>query len=117
MACEFVCRGYKVLTGGTDNHLFLIDMTLIDLNGRQVEQLLESVDIFVNRNAIPFDTQPPLHPSGIRIGTPAITTMGAQEKDVLYIVDLIDRAIKNRDDQKVLELIKAEVHELMAALL
>jgi len=113
MAQEFVHRGYKVLTDGTDNHMFLIDMMPTGLNGRQIEQLLESVDIFVNRNAIPFDTQPPLHPSGIRIGSPAITTMGADENDVQLIVDLIDRTIKNRDDQKKIEHIKKEVYLLM----
>ena len=117
MAHEFVSRGYKVLTDGTDTHLFLIDMTSTGLNGRQVEQLLESIDIFVNRNAIPFDTQPPLHPSGIRIGTPAITTMGADEDDVVSIVDMIDCAIKNHDDQKKLERIKIEVHLLMQNLI
>ncbi len=110
----FVARGYNVLTGGTDNHMLLIDILATGMNGRQVEQLLESVDIFVNRNAIPFDTQPPLHPSGIRLGTPAITTMGAQEKDMRLFVDVIDRAIQSRDDQKKLEQIKKQVHELMA---
>ena len=117
MAQEFISRGYKILTEGTDTHLFLIDMTPTGLNGRQVEQLLESVDIFVNRNAIPFDTQPPLHPSGIRIGTPAITTMGATEKEVRSIVALIDRTIKNCDNQENLGLIKNEVHQLMSFLL
>jgi glycine hydroxymethyltransferase len=116
MAQEFIDRGYKVITSGTDNHLFLIDLTPTGLNGRQVEQLLEQVNIFVNRNAIPFDTKPPLHPSGIRIGTAAMTTMGAQEKDVVAIVDFIDRAIKHRDNQDQLNLIKQQVHEFMTSL-
>ncbi len=116
MAQEFIVRGYSVITGGTDNHMFLIDLTNKNLNGRQVEQVLESVDIFVNRNAIPFDSQPPLHPSGIRIGSPAITTKGAQEKDVRLIVELIDRAIQNRDDQQILAQIKEDAHQFMASL-
>ncbi|MBV8661361.1 MAG: serine hydroxymethyltransferase [Candidatus Dependentiae bacterium] len=113
MAQEFVDRGYHVLTNGTDNHMLLIDITSTGLNGRQVEQLLESVNIFINRNAIPFDTQPPLHPSGIRIGTPAITTMGAQEDDIRLIVALIDRAIQHRDDQKSLDIIAQQVEKFM----
>lgn len=113
MAQEFIARGYNVLTGGTDNHMLLIDVMPTGMNGRQVEQLLESVDVFVNRNAIPFDTQPPLHPSGIRIGTPAITTLGAQEKDARSIVDCIDRAIKNHDNQDALGQIKKQVHQFM----
>ena len=116
MTQEFVARGYKVLTDGTDTHLFLIDLTSTGLNGRQVEQLLEPLNIFVNRNAIPFDTQPPLHPSGIRIGTPAITTMGATEKDVVSIVDMIDYAIKNRESEKILVQIKKDVHDFMLKL-
>jgi glycine hydroxymethyltransferase len=116
MAQEFTARGYQVITGGTDNHMLLIDVTSTGLNGRQVEQLLESVDIFVNRNAIPFDSQPPLHPSGIRIGTPAITTMGFKEKESRSIVELIDRVIKNRENQEVLEQIKNEVHHDMMTL-
>lgn len=113
MVQEFVARGYNVITGGTDNHMFLIDMTAVEMNGRQVEQLLESVDIFVNRNAIPFDTQPPLHPSGIRIGTAAISTKGANEQDVRIIVDCIDHAIKHAADEAILQQIKKQVHVFM----
>lgn len=113
MAQMFMSLGYKVLTGGTDNHLFLIDVLPTGMNGRQVEQVLESVDIFINRNAIPFDTQPPLHPSGIRIGTPAITTLGADEKDVCLIASLIDQAIKNYDKPEALENIKHQVRQFM----
>lgn len=116
MAQEFIARGYNVLTGGTDNHMVLIDVMPTGMNGRQVEQLLESVDIFINRNAIPFDTQPPLHPSGIRLGSPAITTRGAKEHDIRIIVDLIDRAIQYRDDQEKLDQIKQRVHEMTRCL-
>jgi len=116
MAQEFVDRGYNVITGGTSNHMFLIDMSSTGLNGRQVEKILESVDVFVNRNTVPFDQNPPLHPSGIRIGTPAITTLGAQEKDTVFIVDLIDRAIKNHTNDQILQQIKKEAHRFMTNL-
>lgn len=94
MAQAFMDKGYNVITGGTDNHMFLLDMRPTGLNGRQVEQLLESSHIFVNRNAIPFDTQPPLHPSGIRIGTPTITTQNADEDECRKIVTQIDEIIQ-----------------------
>lgn len=116
-AQECMRLGYRVLTGGTDNHMFLIDVQSIGLNGRQVEEILESVDIFVNRNAIAFDRQPPLSPSGIRIGTAAITTCRAQESDMITIIHLIDRAIKNCNQPQVLDSIKHEVHAFMAQLL
>ncbi len=96
MAQEFMRRGYRVITGGTDNHLFLIDVTPTGLDGRQVEQLLEAENIFVNRNAIPFDTKPPLHPSGIRIGTAAMTTRGMTEQQAIVIVAQIDAIIQRQ---------------------
>jgi len=117
MSQEFINYGYKVIADGTDNHMFLIDMTSTGLNGRKIEKLLEGLDIFVNRNTVPFDKNPPLHPSGIRIGTPAITTMGAKEKDVLLIVHMIDRAIKNFEDEPALLQIKGQTKEFMANLL
>jgi len=116
MAQEFIAKKYNVITGGTDNHLFLIDATSTGLHGRQIEQALESVDIFVNRNMIPFDTASPLRPSGIRIGTSAITTIGADENDVKLIVSLIDRVIKNHEDQDLLLQVKKEVHGFMKRL-
>lgn len=113
MAQEFMTRGYHVITGGTDNHMVLIDVTSIGLDGRQVEKILESIAIFVNRNAIPFDSKPPLHPSGIRLGTPAITTMGAQQDDIKIIVALIDQALKNYENQNIMTDLKKQVHESM----
>jgi len=112
MAQEFVQRGYRVITGGTDNHMMIIDVTSTGMNGRQIEQLLESIGVFVNRNAIPFDILPPLHPSGIRIGTPAITTIGMKKIQARSIVEIIDRAIKNHDNQQVLEQLKFAVLEV-----
>lgn len=113
MGQAFLDKGYNVLTGGTDNHMILIDLSATGLDGRQAEQLLEFVGIFVNRNAIPFDSKPPLHPSGIRLGSPAITSRGAQEKDMPYIVDLIDQALKNGQNQEILEQVKQQVHVFM----
>lgn len=89
MAQSFIKLGYEVVSGGTDTHLFLIDVRPLGLTGKQAEQILEAVGIFVNRNAIPFDTSSPLLGGGIRIGTAAITTRGAIEKDCEQIVDLI----------------------------
>jgi len=113
MAQEFIARGYNVVTGRTDNHMILIDVTSTGLDGRQVEKLLESIGIFVNRNTIPFDSKPPLHPSGIRLGTPAITTMGAMQEDIKKIIALIDRALKNYNDQNVIADLKDQVRDFM----
>lgn len=90
MAKEFIDMGYRVVSGGTDNHLFMIDLSHLNINGKKAEQILESVGIFVNRNTIPFDKQPPMLGSGIRIGTAAITARGACQDDVVMIAHVID---------------------------
>ncbi len=113
MAEEFVSMGYKVLTGGTDNHLFLIDvLSSRNITGMACQKLLESVNITANRNSIPFDTQKPYVSSGIRIGTPAMTTRGFTEKEFVAIAHFIDEAIKAKDDLKRLDEIKEEVTRL-----
>ncbi|MCX5923370.1 MAG: serine hydroxymethyltransferase [Candidatus Dependentiae bacterium] len=94
MAQSFVKLGYQVISGGTDTHLFLIDVRPFDLTGKQVEQILEKAEIFVNRNAIPLDTNSPLLAGGIRIGTAAVTTRGATAKDCEQIVDLIHTVLQ-----------------------
>lgn len=94
MAQEFKNRGYKIISGGTDNHMFLVDVSSLGLTGKKVEELLESVLIFVNRNLIPFDTKSATVCSGIRIGTAAITTRGALENDAITIVALIDQILQ-----------------------
>jgi len=94
MAQEFKNLGYRVVSGGTDNHMFLLDVSHVGLTGKQVEKILEKVGIFVNRNMIPFDTQSPIHGSGIRIGTAAISTLGASKKDAIEIVHLIDKTLR-----------------------
>lgn len=92
MCSEFNSRGYNIITGGTDNHLFLLDLRNKGVNGARAEKILEYVNIYVNKNTIPGDVSA-LNPSGIRIGTPAITTIGANSKDVVKIVDFIDSAL------------------------
>lgn len=93
MAQEFEKRGYRIISGGTDNHMFLIDLSHLDITGKKAEKVLESVGIFVNRNTIPFDTKPPMQGSGIRIGTSAMTTRRATEQDALQVVDIIDQVL------------------------
>lgn len=114
MAEEFVSKGYKVISGGTDNHMMLIDLRSKNLSGKQAEEALGKADITVNKNMVPFDTKSPFVTSGIRIGTPAITTRGLKESDMKYIVDLIDEAITHFEDDAVLETIGKKVNELMS---
>lgn len=100
MAKAFTDLGYRIVSGGTDTHLFLVDVK--EFTGRAVEQALGKCNIIVNRNSIPFDTLSPMVTSGIRIGTPAITTRGFKEKDAVQIVHWIDEIIKRRDDEAFL---------------
>lgn len=112
MAQALVERGYKVISGGTDNHLMLIDMRPKNLTGKVAEEALVRAEITVNKNMVPFDTQSPMVTSGIRIGTPAVTTRGMKEKDVVKIVDLIDEALKKPTDEKHLKNVKQKVKRL-----
>lgn len=113
MADEFIDMKYEVLTGGTDNHLFLIDVLKSKgITGMEAQKLLESINITANRNSIPFDTQKPYISSGIRIGTPAMTTRGYKEKEFITIAHYIDDAIKHREDLKYLSSLKEKVIEL-----
>lgn len=116
MAQCFIDRGYKVVSGGTDNHCFLIDLRtkFPDLNGKEVENALGEADITVNKNMVPFDTRPPMQASGIRIGTPAITTRGIKESEIEIIVDLIDRVISNINNDQIKKEVKKEVNKLMS---
>src|SRR5690606_838836 len=86
MAAAFVAKGYRIISGGTDNHLMLIDLRSKNLTGKQAEEALIKADITINKNMVPFDTQSPFVTSGMRIGTPAITTRGLKEKDVVKVV-------------------------------
>lgn len=112
MATALVERGYKVISGGTDNHLMLIDMRPKNLTGKVAEEALVRAEITVNKNMVPFDTQSPMVTSGIRIGTPAVTTRGMKEKDVVKIVDLIDEALTKPTDEKHLKRVKQKVTRL-----
>ena len=111
----FVDKGYKVISGGTDNHLMLIDLRtkFPDITGKQVENTLVKADITVNKNMVPFDSRSPFQTSGLRVGTPAITTRGLKEEHMPQIVELIDEVISNIENEKVLESVKSRVHKLM----
>lgn len=116
MSEAFMSHGYKVVSDGTDNHSMLIDLRTKteDITGKQVEKILEEADITVNKNMVPFDSRSPFQTSGIRVGTPAITTRGLTEEFMAEIVRLVDRVIMNIDDRQVIEEVKHNVHELMA---
>jgi glycine hydroxymethyltransferase len=113
MASTFVEKGYRIISGGTDNHLMLIDLRSKNLTGKQAEEALIQADITINKNMVPFDTQSPMVTSGMRIGTPAVTSRGLMEKDVAKIVDLMDEALQKPDDQKHLKSIKRKVNRFM----
>jgi glycine hydroxymethyltransferase len=113
MADAFVAKGYKIISGGTDNHLMLIDLRSKNLTGKIAEESLIKADITINKNMVPFDTQSPMVTSGMRIGTPAITTRGFKEKDVVKVVELIDEALKKPEDEKHLKAVKRKVNTMM----
>jgi len=118
MAEEFVKRGYKVISGGTDNHSMLIDLRtkVPEITGKQVENTLVKADITVNKNMVPFDSRPPMQTSGLRVGTPAITTRGLKEEDMRTIVEMIDTVITNIEDEDLILRVKKQVNEMMADL-
>ena len=115
MANEFLKKGYKIISGGTENHCMLIDLRNKNITGKDAENALVKADITANKNMVPFDTQSPFITSGIRLGTPAITTRGVKENMIPVIVDLIDKVIVNYEDEKVLSEVKNEVNKLMSA--
>ena len=100
-------RGFKIVSGGTDNHLMLVDLQNLDLTGKEVEKLLDSVHITANKNTVPNDPKSPFVTSGIRLGTPAITTRGAKEEDMIVIADAIKAAVIDKDEEKAKELVKS----------
>ena len=113
MAEEFIKRDYKIISGGTDNHMMLIDLRNKNISGKDAELALVKADITANKNMVPFDDKSPFVTSGIRFGTPAITTRGLKETDMIYIVELIDLVINNYDNDKVLNEVRSKVNELM----
>lgn len=112
-AKAFVDLGYKIISGGTDNHLMLIDLRSKNISGKQAENALVKADITVNKNMVPFDDKSPFVTSGMRIGTSAITTRGAKEKDIVKMVSLIDKVIMQHENEKVLATVKKSVNQLM----
>ena len=114
MAQAFVKRNYHLISGGTDNHMMLIDLRNKNITGKDAENALVKADITVNKNMVPFDTQSPFVTSGIRVGTPAITTRGMKESDMETIVALIDEVINNYNDDTKLEAIAQKVNKLMS---
>lgn len=113
MAEEFIKRGYKVISGGTDNHSMLIDLRSKNITGKVAENALVLADITVNKNMVPFDDKSPFVTSGIRVGTSAITTRGIKEKEIPVIVDLIDRVLSDPENEKVIATVRAKVNTLM----
>ena len=114
MAEALVAKGYKVISGGTDNHMMLIDLRNKDITGKDAENALVKADITVNKNMVPFDDKSPFVTSGIRVGTAAVTTRGLKEADMATIVDLIDEVINNYEDEAVLEAVAEKVNALMS---
>ncbi len=109
LADELTKRGFKLVTGGTDNHLMLIDLSNKQVLGAEAETALGKAGITVNKNTVPFDPRPPFSPSGIRLGTPALTTRGMKEREMLQIADWIDQAISRHEDNKHLASLKKEI--------
>ncbi|MFH1326028.1 MAG: serine hydroxymethyltransferase [Candidatus Falkowbacteria bacterium] len=112
LASELQSHGFKIISDGTDNHLIVVDMTSKNINGREAEQLLDKVGISTSRSTIPFDLLPPFKASGVRLGTPAITTRGMKEAEVKQVASWINEVINNRDNTEKLEQIKEEVKTL-----
>jgi len=115
MADEFMKRGYKVVSGGTDNHSMLIDLRtkFPDITGKKVENTLVQAHITINKNMVPFDHRSPFSTSGLRVGTPAITTRGMKEEHMPKIVEFVDRIISNIEDEAIIEQVGKEVNEMM----
>jgi len=110
LAEELLRNGFKLVTGGTDNHLIMIDMPAsFDMSGRDAQDVLDKIGLTANCNSIPDDKLPPFRPSGLRLGTPAITTRGLKEDDMIKIADWMKQAITNHDDEKILQKLKQEV--------
>jgi glycine hydroxymethyltransferase len=112
LAAGVAKHGYRIVSGGTDNHLMLVDLRPKEINGKEAQEVLDRAGITVNKNAIPFDTYPIFKPGGIRIGTPAVTTRGMKEEEMLEIADLLAEALQNRADESGLERVRGKVLEL-----
>src|ERR1700751_3555286 len=112
LAAGLAKHGYRIVSGGTDNHLMLVDLRPKDLNGKEAQETLDRAGITVNKNAIPFDTSSPFKPGGIRVGTPAVTTRGMKEEEMLEIAELVAEALNNRTDGGALDNVRQKVLNL-----
>jgi glycine hydroxymethyltransferase len=115
LAAAVADTGFRIVSGGTDNHLFMADVFSKGITGRDAEKMLENASITVNKNTIPFDQNKPMVASGVRIGTPAVTTRGLREGEMPVVADLIARALESGGDAAVLEKVAGEVRELCRA--
>lgn len=113
MANAFVEKGYHVISNGTDNHSMLIDLRSKDITGKAAEKALELADITVNKNMVPFDDQSPFVTSGMRVGTPALTTRGLNEEDMKRVVDYMDKVLSNPNNEQITNAVKAEINDWM----
>jgi glycine hydroxymethyltransferase len=113
MAKAFVAKGYGIISGGTDNHLMLIDLRNKNITGKKAQETLDRAHITLNKNAVPFDDKSPFVTSGIRIGVPAVTTRGMKEEHMQPVVDMIDKVLMNIDDETLVKKTAGEVHEFM----
>lgn len=113
MAKAFVDKGYNIISGGTDNHLMLIDLRNKNITGKKAQETLDKAHITLNKNAVPFDDKSPFVTSGIRVGVPAITTRGMKEKYMATVVELIDRVLMNIEEASVIKKVSGDVHDLM----
>ena len=114
MANEFIKKGYNIISNGTDNHMMLIDLRNKDIDGKSAEYALGVADITVNKNMVPFDDKSPFVTSGIRVGTAAVTTRGLDADDMVKIVNFIDEAIMNHDNEDKLKEIGSNVNSMMS---
>ncbi len=113
MAKAFIEKDYQIISGGTDNHLMLIDLRNKNITGKKAQETLDKAHITLNKNAVPYDDKSPFVTSGIRVGVPAITTRGMKEADMQTVVDLIDRVLSNIDDETVIAAVKTDVKAFM----
>jgi glycine hydroxymethyltransferase len=113
MAKALVAKEYNIISGGTDNHLMLIDLRNKNITGKKAQETLDKAHITLNKNAVPYDDKSPFVTSGIRIGVPAITTRGMKESHMQTVVDLIDKVLMNIDDAQMVSTVSKEVHEFM----
>lgn len=113
MAKAFVARGYNLISGGTDNHLMLIDLRNKNLTGKKAQETLDKAHITLNKNAVPFDDKSPFVTSGIRVGVPAVTTRGMKEANMETVVGFIDKVLMNTEDESIISSVKADVKEFM----